>query len=323
MKGSEIINKEVIRDLTVNEIKIQYADHVRLTYQNKKTQNTKINDAFYLHKHCPQIDFIELLLSDNFEDEAKRHLYNALERDSRSVNFAGNLSAYLSHLKSLKAFLVTEELSKHHFSITAKPQKQTLHENRIPMPCNEQVEIYLKKWATLDKYVAQENSIKKLFSDTYPYNTDIDDVLIKVSSLNDFYSTHIYQTYLVAKHIVQMNIDERLSNGDLTLVNDLSLVNLGDKDKCLYSFVSKYCSHHNEHVYPIYDSYVAKTLKYFKKVDKFARFSNEDLRDYVKFNDILNSFRCFYGLKQYSLKQIDKYLWLLGKEYFPNKNYKQ
>lgn len=32
----------------------------------------------------------------------------------------------------------------------------------------------------------QESSLRKLFAETYPRNVDMDDVLIKVCSLNDF-----------------------------------------------------------------------------------------------------------------------------------------
>ena len=45
-----------------------------------------------------------------------------------------------------------------------------------------------------------------------------------------------------------------------------------------------------------------------------------DLKDYVSFKGALVDFRTFYGLGKYDLKQIDKYIWQLGKEYFP-KNY--
>ena len=43
---------------------------------------------------------------------------------------------------------------------------------------------------------------------------------------------------------------------------------------------------------------------------------NEDLKNYALFKKILNDFRDFYGLNQFDLKQIDQYLWQLGKEYF-------
>ena len=54
--------------------------------------------------------------------------------------------------------------------------------------------------------------------------------------------------------------------------------------------------------------------------DKFASFKTPELKDYAKFKGTLIDFRSFYGLDQYNLKEIDKYMWQLGNEYFP-KNY--
>lgn len=53
-------------------------------------------------------------------------------------------------------------------------------------PNEKEVEYYLERWETLENYVAQESSLRKLFTKTYPNNTEMDEVLIKVCSLNDF-----------------------------------------------------------------------------------------------------------------------------------------
>ena len=87
-----------------------------------------------------------------------------------------------------------------------------------------------------------------------------------------------------------------------------------------YSFSTKYCSHHKPLDYPIYDSYVEKVLCYFRDRDGFDKFKTLELKDYEKFIGILIEFRSFYGLDRYNLKEIDKYMWQLGREYFP-KNY--
>ena len=71
---------------------------------------------------------------------------------------------------------------------------------------------------------------------------------------------------------------------------------------------------------PIYDSYVDKVLCFFRDRDGFAIFRTEDLKDYLRFKSTLVDFRKVYGLEEYNLKEIDKYIWQLGKEYFP-KNY--
>lgn len=188
----------------------------------------------------------------------------------------------------------------------------------IPKPSKEEVEKYLKLWDSLENYVLQENSLNKLFYKTYPKNTDIDDILIKASSLNDFYSTNIFSIFNVAKHIKELNIDERLANKDETLVNELAKVKINDKEKNFYSFATKYCSHHDPINYPIYDSYVEKILMHFKKIDNFSNFKREDLKEYPKFKQILIEFKKYYDIDDYNLKDIDKYLWQLGKEYYPN-----
>ena len=188
----------------------------------------------------------------------------------------------------------------------------------IPKPSKEEVEKYLKLWDSLENYVLQENSLNKLFYKTYPKNTDIDDILIKASSLNDFYSTNIFSIFNVAKHIKELNIDERLANKDETLVNELAKVKINDKEKNFYSFATKYCSHHDPINYPLYDSYVEKILMHFKKIDNFSNFKRDDLKEYPKFKQILIEFKKYYDIDDYNLKDIDKYLWQLGKEYYPN-----
>ena len=190
----------------------------------------------------------------------------------------------------------------------------------IPTPCKKEVQKYLDLCDSLENYVLQENSLYKLFNKTYPKNTDIDDILIKASSLNDFYSTNIFSIFPVAKHILELDIDERLKNGDTSLVNDIADVTISGVKKHFYSFATKYCSHHNSDAFPIYDDFVKKVLLYFKSKDKFDVFTADDLKDYSKFKNILISFKKYYDIDNYSLKDIDRYLWQLGKKYFP-KNY--
>ncbi len=188
----------------------------------------------------------------------------------------------------------------------------------IPKPCKESISKYLNEWDTLEKYTLQENSIGKLFQVHCSENDDIESILLKVSVLNDFYSTNIFDTFTVAKHILSLNIDSRLKSGDLILVNDIARV---PKVRKFYSFASKYCSHHNPDKFPIYDSYVDKMLRHYRKVDKFNKFKNEDLKSYPKFIKSIEALREFYNVNSYSLRQLDIFLWLVGKEYLPN-NYK-
>ena len=184
------------------------------------------------------------------------------------------------------------------------------------VPSPQEVAEYEQKWNTLDDYVNQECALNKLFFNLCPENKDMSDILIKCSSLNDFYSTNIFKVHNVAKHFLNQNIDERLAVGDLNLVMDLANIEINGKKFFFYSFATKYCSHHRPDIYPIYDSYVNKLLKYFRDRDGFMAFNEANLKEYRSYYNIIQSFKSFYGLQAFSVKQIDKYLWQLGKEAF-------
>ena len=198
------------------------------------------------------------------------------------------------------------------------PPRAPRTSNPIPTPSNEQLALHLSKWNELENYPLQEEALNKLFEKLCPENTDMADVLLKSAALNHFYSTNIFSIYPVAMHICALNVDSRLRAGDTTLIRDIQRVTIGSTQKNFYSFATKYCSHHNPNAYPIYDSYVDKMLRYFKKRDSFAAFTDGDLKNYTVFKSVLCDFQIFYHLEKYSLKQIDQYLWLLGKAYFPN-----
>ena len=175
----------------------------------------------------------------------------------------------------------------------------------------------MHKWNTTADLFQPETVLKKLFTETHPKNNSIDDIILKVAALNTVYNTYIYSVYPVAQHILSLKIDERLSAGDETLVNELMRVLYTDGGKIEhYSFATKYCSFHNPDAFPIYDSYVGKILQYYRNQEGFSDFKNSDLKNYPHFKRILSDFRQHFGLEKYTTKEFDQYLWQFGKEYF-------
>lgn len=96
---------------------------------------------------------------------------------------------------------------------------------------------------------------------------------------------------------------------------------MGNRTLNFYTFATKYCSHYQPTKYAIWDSYVDEVLRYFRDVDGFCDFGREDLRTYPVFESVLHKFAAFYGLEMYTLKDLDRYLWQLGKDKFPQKRY--
>ncbi len=310
------MDAEIAKTLEIGELKSEYRKYLRQLGLGENTVNTSSNDAFYLWKNVSKKVFWEKILSDNFAVEYKDAMIDALRANSKG-NPETLVGGYMSHARKFRAFLGEAELVRREQSAITTRIKEV--EDIVPTPSVEEVEFYLKQWDELENYHLQEDALDKLFFTLCPANTEMSDILLKVATLNDFYSTNIFSVYPVAKHILSLQIDARLKVGDVTLVRDIQHVTINGIEKNFYSFATKYCSHHNPLEYPIYDSYVEKVLKHFRDRDGFSKFSNEDLKDYIRFKGTLVDFGKFYGLDQYNLKQIDKYIWQLGKRYFPKK----
>ena len=316
--------KSYVKQMNLNEARNLYKHFLLVQKYNPNTISTSCTDAFFLwRKKSPEI-FWEAVEN---KSEDKKLLLDAL-KENTTGNSEKLVNGYRFHLDLFRKFLKLE--------------------NYIPTPSQEEVEKYLKKWDELENYTAQEEALDKLFFKLCPKNEDFSDILLKASTLNDFYSTQVYDVYKIAKRIENVNkdkknktVDARLNDGDLTLVDDIRLVKITNKDKekeiNYFSFASKYCSHHNPKEFPIYDSYVKQVLWYFHKREKglfnelFEEFNIPDNQTgfekklkskYSIFKKMLERFQETYGLEN-DLKLLDRYLWLLGKDYFPNPNYKK
>ena len=308
--------KENLQSLSYDELRSVWKDFLATLDVADSTRRTMYTDAFYLWRHNNSKElFWSIVLDDNFEETAKRNISNTLIRDSRGDK-STLINGYYCHLKKFREFVLGEPIERTYTRRVIKVTVPKVEQSKVPYPCANEVDKYLDKWDKLENYHLQENALNKLFYKLCPLNKEIEDVLLKCATLNDFYSTNIFSIYPVAKHIVELNIDERLKRGDINLVNDIQQVMLGDKIHNFYSFATKYCSHHKPEDYPIYDSYVEKVLCYFQRVHRFSNFRTSDLKNYIVFKSVLEDFRCYYNLTNYSLKQIDQYIWQIGNSSF-------
>lgn len=306
------MKQEALRQRSIKEIKSEFSSYLSKKGLSKNTIQARVSMAFYLYRYNPSLEFLKLLSAPDFETQARKCLY-AMLTERKQNNSDRNVNGYLSHLRQLRLFLYPD----HPKSTAAPMQKRVSKQSGLPRPCCSEVEKYLCLWKNLDNYRLQEDALDKLFLKLVPKNADITDILLKTAALNDFYSTSIFSVYTVAMHILSLHIDDRLIAGDLSLVEEIQRVDIQGKLRRFYSFATKYCSHHQPEIYPIYDSYVDRVLCHFRDTERFAVFTKADLKVYQRFVDVLNSFQQYYGLGGYSIKELDRYLWQVGKEYFP------
>lgn len=186
-------------------------------------------------------------------------------------------------------------------------------------PTPELVQEYVGRFDDSSSQTGQtELALAKLFA-AYPENAELRDVLLKVSALNALYATNIYAVFQVAKHIHNLRIDDRLKVLDQALVEEIAWIQVsGDKRRRNYSFATKYCSWHSPETFPIYDRFVDNLLWRYAQQDEF--FGGEQLgryefwNDYPTFARTILAFRDHYGLQRQTLRQLDKFLWLYGRE---------
>ncbi len=206
---------------------------------------------------------------------------------------------------------------------------------------------YLQRVTKLQRYAPEEVALRQLFTQTYPANKSINEILIKVIALDSSYSTNLRRFSSIsamAEVIKDINdFDVRLAQGDHTLVDEMcskmqSLENEIDPNVRYpkpFSFATKYCCNHNEDDFPIYDSFVAKVITRYQRTEAFLP-AGDVLRNRwdeayrmdgiiskeealkVSYADlfvpIVTRFRDTY-CKTLSYRQLDRFLWLLGKEY--------
>jgi hypothetical protein len=150
----------------------------------------------------------------------------------------------------------------------------------------------------------------------FPDNHDAAGVLLKATAINSLYATHIYAIFQVAQHICSLNIDPKLAQGSLEVVDEIAMITLKGKRKRNYSFATKYCSWHRPEVYPIFDSYVERLLWTYRQQDRFTEYKRGETWHYPRYVEIIEQFRAHYGLDEFGLKELDKFLWQYGMDVF-------
>lgn len=202
----------------------------------------------------------------------------------------------------------------------------------------------------LDKYIKyfdeqerdKEYALNRLFS-KYRTNTSLYEIMLKVTVLNSFYSAGLNNSkgkttmdvVTMAKHILMEprfdiwlyseNSEDQLKAYNY-IAEEPSIVRNINYNKC-YSFASKYCSWHNPEVFPIMDKNAKKTLNeiinsddnHFKNSTTYRKSINsDDFHDYMVFRELCLDFMHYVNNEcgfenKYTLKDIDKYLWIYEK----------
>lgn len=177
-----------------------------------------------------------------------------------------------------------------------------------------------------------ENAFKN-----HKYNTEISEVAMKVCLIDLTHGTNLLRhlgknggLYLLCEHITKIKFDNRVSQGDLTLVNELLKWTKAKFNKDLMSFVTKYCTNHNYFCYDkddyvIYDSIIKKNIIKYVDKEKFKNNYNTKITgalltqylknyEYEKYKNVID-----FILEENNItinkahRKIDWYIWYKNK----------
>lgn len=201
--------------------------------------------------------------------------------------------------------------------MTEMPTQPKTVKQDLPSPTPDLVREGVRQFAEQGRVT--EAALRKLLL-AFPNNTETDEVLLKVITLNQIYSTNIFAVQVVAEMIQAASIDAALQAGDPGVVHRIDRLKFTSSsgkavDKSIYSFATKYCALHQPQHYPIYDGFISDGLLQYQKQASFSSspFDWDALRKYGEFKRVVLAFRAHYGLEEFTLREIDQFLWTLGK----------
>ena len=185
----------------------------------------------------------------------------------------------------------------------------------LDTPTSELVTRYNSLFDQDARYGIADKALAKLFAQ-YPRNIRFEEILLKVVALDSLYGTNLFHTVKVAKHIYSIRPDSEIENGSLGIVDTIARIEIKGEVKRYYVFATKYCSWHMPHIYPIYDKIVDRILWAYQISDKFSSFRRSNLKNYTILLEVITQFRRYYGLDNFTYKELDKFLWYYGRSVF-------
>ncbi len=182
---------------------------------------------------------------------------------------------------------------------------------QVPTPTPAKVREACRAFDNEPATLLDERALRQLWAN-FPENKDPVTVLLKIIALDCLYSTRLRTIEMrpLARHIAASEIDALLSDGSehaVDIVTDCPGV------RNIYSFATKFCSWHNPSAFPIWDSYVDLALWRYRQHCVFCPRHSRYFDTYAEFRTCVDAFRTHFGLQKFSYRDIDKFLWRVGR----------
>jgi hypothetical protein len=178
-----------------------------------------------------------------------------------------------------------------------------------------------------DPYYGPDGRLIESCLSQFPENKDLNIVAMKICLIDFTNSTNLSKSKkkvsleVLAELIISTkDFDQRVAQGDRSLVSDLSL-KTKEKGVNLFCFISKYCCYHNSCVYhkddySIYDGVLEKFLvQYSKNATSKVLRQLKDRSDYESYAAIIDDMLRYYNIKDpKARRKFDYFVWYFNKD---------
>ena len=102
---------EYAKSLTYSNIRKQYKSYLQSLELGRNTVGTVTGDTFYLWNNVSQEEFWRVVLSEDFEKDAREALLQALTEHSTG-NVNALINGYVSNLRRFRSFVFSNEMAE-------------------------------------------------------------------------------------------------------------------------------------------------------------------------------------------------------------------
>lgn len=170
-----------------------------------------------------------------------------------------------------------------------------------------QVKAAIKIHRRLQQWVTSER-VLDLVAERFPA-FGREETLLKVVAVNQLYGTNVYAVPRLAEHIVGLMAAKPKRDGELVERIAALPTRAGQRPRRHLSFAAKFAHFFiDAKLYPIYDSYAAKTVTYHLGPKLIVTSADHP---YSAFERNFRELKDRAGV-DYSTRELDRYLWLAG-----------
>lgn len=275
------------------------------------TQKEKIIDLLKSNDYLTQVQLAKFIYGDNHHTP---NIYSALTYLVKNdyVLRLGKTPSYYS--------LGSKQFEEQSVKARKQHKRRDVSNDKIT---NDTINELDQMVLNSQSYGKENDLITDCFK-AFPHNTDLNVVAMKIGLIDITNSTNIsrHKSHIsvvdLAKAIISIqNIDNRIKNGDPSLVNEIAKTN-GSIN--LFSFASKYCCYHNRNLYnrddySIYDSVLSNYLPlYFNDITKNKIEKWRNTFDYKSYNDYISAKLDELNITtDFRKRKFDHFVWYLNR----------